>query len=107
MAGDGQSFGKEICTNVDFSRHEDDAKVSLPHAAPQPIEAHVQRLRHLEVDGIGRETDGDFVVAEEWCWRFGVTHILQDLALLRWPAAKSPAYLVSATNEQTTGIRVE
>ena len=51
------------------------------------MEAHVQRLRHLEVDGIGRETDGDFVVAEEWCWRLGMTHVLQDLAFVGGDAA--------------------
>jgi hypothetical protein len=86
MVGDGQSFGKQIC-NVHLSRHEDDSKVSLPHAVPQPMEAHVQRLRHLEVDSIGRETNGDIVVAEEWCWRLGVTHVLQDLAFVGGDAA--------------------
>ena len=81
MAGDRQSFGKKICS-VAKARHEDDSEVSLPHTVSQPMEAHVKRLRHLESDGVGCETDGDFVIAQEWCWRLGVTHVLQDLAFV-------------------------
>jgi hypothetical protein len=86
MASNGQSFGEEIC-NVQFPWHEDDPKLSLSHAVPQPMQAHVKRLRHLKADGIGRETDGDFIVAEERGWRLGVSHVLQDLAFVGGDAA--------------------
>jgi hypothetical protein len=108
MVGDGQGFGEEICY-IFFFRHEDDAKVFLPYTVPQPMEAHVKRLRHLEVDGIGRDTDGNFVVAEKWGWTLMVvmsSKIWRSLVVMR-PAAKRLAYSAFSTNEQTTGIRVE
>ncbi len=63
LAGDRQNFGEKIC-DVPVSRHKDDAEVSLPYTVPQPIEAHVKRLRYLEIDGVGCESDGDFIVAK-------------------------------------------
>ena len=50
----------------------------------------VAAIKRGEIDAIANldpvisklETDGDVVVAQEWCWRLGVTHVLQDLAFV-------------------------
>jgi hypothetical protein len=81
VAGDRQSFGEKIC-DVAESRHEDDAEVSLPHMVPQPMEAHAKR-RKFEIDGVGCETNGDFIVAKYRCWGLGVPHVGQNLTFIR------------------------
>ncbi len=60
----GKALVKKSATLLCPGTKQDDAEVSLPHTVPQPMEAHVKRLRHLEIDGVGCETDGDFIVAE-------------------------------------------
>ena len=104
----GQSLSEKI-GNVESPRNEEHAELSLSYPVSQPMEAHVKRLRHLEVDGIGRDTDGNFVVAEKWGWTLMVvmsSKIWRSLVVMR-PAAKRLAYSAFSTNEQTTGIRVE
>ena len=44
--------------------------------------AHVDRLRHFEVDAIGRETDSDLIVAEDRGRGLGVAHVGQNLPLV-------------------------
>ena len=74
MASDGQSFRKEIC-DVATTLNKDDTKLMLANAVPKPVKAHVQRLRHLDVDAVVGQAYGDLVVAEDWCGRLGVAHI--------------------------------
>ena len=81
MTGDGQSFREKI-GYVSTTRNKEDAKLMLAYAVPYPVEAHVQRLRHLEIDAVVGQAYGDFVVTENWCGRLGVAHIGQDLALV-------------------------
>ena len=74
MTGDGQRFCEKI-RDVAKTWNEDDAKLMLADAVPQPVKAHVQRLRHLDVDAVVGQAYGDLVVAEDWCGRLGVAHI--------------------------------
>lgn len=81
MASDGQSLREEIC-DVTTTLHKDDAKLMLANAVPKPVKAHVQRLRHLDVDAVVGEAYGYLVIAEYWCRRLGVAHVMKDLPLV-------------------------
>ena len=81
MASDGQSLREEI-GDVTTTLHKDDAKLMLANAVPKPVKAHVQRLRHLYVDAVVGKADGDLIIAEYWCRRLGVAHIMKDLPLV-------------------------
>ena len=48
MASNRQGFGKKI-GQILQARDEDDAKLALLDPVPQPMEPHIQRLRHLGV----------------------------------------------------------
>ena len=61
MTGDGQGLGKKVSMIAD-ARDKRSVEVFLPDPIPDPMPAHVHRLRHFEVDAIGRETDGDLIV---------------------------------------------
>ena len=81
MTSDGQSLREEIC-DVTTTLNKDDAKLMLANAVPKPVKAHVQRLRHLDVDAVVGKADGDLVIAEYWCRRLGVAHIVKNLPLV-------------------------
>ena len=81
MTIDGQSFREEIC-DVAKTWNKEDAELMLADAVPKPVKAHVQRLRHLDVDAVVGKADGDLVVAEDWCRRLGVAHVCEDLPLI-------------------------
>ena len=81
MTGNRQSFGEKI-GYVATTRNKEDAKLMLAYAVAYPVEAHVQRLRHLKVDAVVGQAYGDLVVAENWCGRLGVAHIVKDLPLV-------------------------
>ncbi len=73
------------------------------------MKAHVERFGHLQRDAAIGQTDGDFVVAKDGRRRLRVAHVVEDLSLVRRDArgGESAGVLPSATNEQTTGMRVE
>jgi len=81
MAGDRQGLGEEVRVIADAG-DEDGAKVSLSNPVPDPMPAHVDRLRHFEADAIGRETDSDLIVAEDWGRGLRVAHVGQNLPLV-------------------------
>ena len=81
MAGDGQGLGEKIRV-ITAARDEDGSEVALANPIPDPMPAHVNRLRHFEVYAIGRETDSDLIVAEDWGRGLGVSHVGQDLPLI-------------------------
>ena len=81
MACYGQGLGKKI-SMIANAGDEDGAKVSLPNPIPDPMPAHVDRLRHFEVDAIGRETDSNLIVAEDRGRGLRVAHVGQDLPLV-------------------------
>ncbi len=56
MTGDGQGLGEKVST-ISNAWDEHGAEVSLSDPIPDPMSAHVDRLRHFEVNAIGRETD--------------------------------------------------
>ena len=71
MAGDGQGLGEEIRV-IAAAGDEHSAEVTLSNPVPDPMPAHVNWLWHFEVDAIGRETDSDLIVAEDWGRGLGV-----------------------------------
>ena len=81
MACYGQGLGEKI-SMIANAGDEDGAKVSLPNPIPDPMPAHVDRLRHFEVDAIGRETDSNLIVAEDRGRGLRVAHVGQDLPLV-------------------------
>ena len=78
---DRQSFGEKISMVVD-ARDKRSAEVTLPDPIPDPMPAHVDRLRHFEVDAIGRETDSNLIVAEDRGRGLRVAKVGQDLPLV-------------------------
>ena len=81
MTGDGQGLGEEVGV-IAPSRDEHGAEVSLSDSIPDPMPAHVDRLRHLEVDAVGRETDSNLIVAEDRGRGLRVAHVGQYLPLV-------------------------
>ena len=81
MTSDGQSFREEI-GNVLKTWNEEDVELMLSDAVPQPVKTHVQRLRHLDIDAVVGEANGNLVVAEDRCRRLGVAHVLKYLPLV-------------------------
>ena len=81
MACYGQGLGEKISMIADAG-DEDGAKVSLSNPVPDPMPAHVDRLRHFEVDAIGRETDSNLIVAEDRGRGLRVAKVGQDLPLV-------------------------
>ena len=81
MAGDGQGLGEKVSMIAD-ARDKRSAEVSLPDPIPDPMPAHVDRLRHFEVDTIGRETDSNLIVAEDRGRGLRVAHVGQNLPLV-------------------------
>ncbi len=81
MTGDGQGLGKIVSMIAD-ARDKRSAEVSLPDPIPDPMPAHVDRLRHFEVDAIGRETDSNLIVAKDRGRGLRVAHVGQDLPLV-------------------------
>ena len=81
VSGYGQGFREEV--GVIFqTRNKRSAEVSLPNPIPDPMPAHVDRLRHFEVDAIGRETDSNLIVAEDRGRGLRVAKVGQDLPLV-------------------------
>ncbi len=81
MAGDVQGLGKEVSMIADTG-DEHGAEVFLTNPVPDPMPAHVNRLRHFEVDAIGRETNSDLIVAEDWGRGLRLAHVGQYLPLV-------------------------
>ena len=81
MSCNRQGFRKEVGV-IKQSRDEDDAKMSLLNPVPDPMPAHVNRLGHPEVDAVGRETDSNLIVAEDWGPGLRVAHVLQNSSLV-------------------------
>ena len=81
MTGDGQGLGEKVSMIAD-AWDEHGAEVSLSDPIPDPMPAHVDRLRHLEVDAVGRETDSNLIVAEDRGRGLRVAHVGQDLPLV-------------------------
>ena len=81
MACYGQGLGEKT-SMIANAGDEDGAKVSLPNPIPDPMPAHVDRLRHFEVDAIGRETDSNLIVAEDRGRGLRVAKVGQDLPLV-------------------------
>ncbi len=81
MACYKQRLGEKV-DNVEEARDKDDPEVALANAVSQPMKAHVQGLGHLQVDAVISEADDDLVVAEDWGWRLGMSHVGQNLALV-------------------------
>ena len=81
MTSDGQSFREEI-RDVFQAWNKDDAELVLLHAIPQPMKAHIERFRHLQVDAVVGEAYGNLIVAEDRCRRLGVAHISENLPLV-------------------------
>jgi hypothetical protein len=65
---------------------EVDTKVSLADPVPDPVETHVRGHRHALGDGVRRDADGDFVVAEQRCCVLPVAHVGQEFPLFRGDA---------------------
>ena len=82
MTEDGQSFGEKV-GNVYGPRNEEHAELSLLNPVSQPMEAHVERFRHLQRDAAIGQTDSDFVVAKYWRRRLRVSHVVKYLSLVR------------------------
>ena len=82
MTNDGQGLSEEI-SNIAGPRNEDHAELSLLYPVSQPMEAHVERFRHLQRDAAIGQTDCDFVVAKYGRRRLRVPHIVEDLSLVR------------------------
>ena len=82
MTNDGQGLSEKI-GNIDGPRNEEHAEVSLLYPVSQPMEAHVERFRHLQRDAAIGQTDSDFVVAKYGRRRLRVTHVVEDLSLVR------------------------
>ena len=76
-----QGLGKEVSVIADAG-DEHGAEVSLSDPIPDPMPAHVDRLRHLEVDAVGRETDSNLIVAEDRGRGLRVAKVGQDLPLV-------------------------
>ena len=85
MKGDGQGLGEKVSMIAD-ARDKRSAEVSLPDPIPDPMPTHVDRLRHFEVDAIGRETDSDLIVAEDRGRGLRVAHVGQNLSLVGYNA---------------------
>ncbi len=82
MTNDGQGFSEEI-DNIVSPRNEEHAELSLLYPVSQPMEAHVERYRHLQRDAAIDQTDSAFVVAKYGRRRLRVTHVVEDLSLVR------------------------
>ena len=80
-----RATGKALVRKVSMiadARDKRSAEVSLPDPIPDPMPAHVDRLRHFEVDAIGRETDSNLIVAEDRGRGLRVAHVGQNLPLV-------------------------
>ncbi len=110
MTGDRERFGEEIGDVVETA-DEEDTKVSLADPVSDPMQSHVRCLRHPLGDRVGSNADSHLVITKQRGVGLGVAHVGQDFAILclvaMRAAAYKPAYSVSATKEQTTGMRVK
>ncbi len=82
MTDDGQGLSEKI-GNIEGPRNEEHAELSLLYSVSQPMEAHAERFRHLQRDAAIGQTDSDFVVAKYGRRRLRVTHVVEDLSLVR------------------------
>ena len=78
MASNRQGFGKKI-GQILQARDEDDAKLALLDPVPQPMEPHIQRLRHFGRDGVVGEAYRHLVIAENSGCGLRMTHVGEDL----------------------------
>ncbi len=74
------------------ARDEDDAKLALLDPVPEPMESHVQRLRHFGGDGVVGEAYRHFVIAENGGCGLRMTYICQNLPFVDGnPSARKDA----------------
>ena len=81
MTGNRQGLRKKVC-HVVKAADEQDPKMSLADAVPDPVQAHVSGLGHALRDGVGRDADGHLVVAKQRGGRLRVAHVGLDFAFL-------------------------
>jgi hypothetical protein len=102
MTGNRKRLGEEV-GDVAKAAGEHDTKVSLADPVPDPMQAHVGGLGH------GRNTMATSLSQNSgvagWGWPI-LAKIFRSYVTIR-AAVYKPAYFVSATKEQTTGMRVE
>ena len=77
MFGNGKRFS-EVIGEVGDAGAPNDYKLPLRHSVLYPVEAHVNGLTVFLLDAVLGDADRTAVVAQDDCWRLGVSEVIED-----------------------------